>query len=52
VVKKVQENSIGLKIGEQNVVIAAYVDDIIIMGETEDQVRNTVNKLTEELIKV
>jgi sorting nexin-29 len=44
-VKKVQEDSIGLKIGEQNVVMAAYADNIIIMGETEDQVRNTANKL-------
>lgn len=47
-VKKVQEDSIGLKIGEQNVVIAVYADNIIIMGETEDQVRNTANKLIEE----
>lgn len=48
VVKRVQEDSIGLKIGEENVVMAAYTDDIILMGETEDQVRNTANKLIEE----
>uniref|UniRef100_A0A2S2Q6N4 Retrovirus-related Pol polyprotein from type-2 retrotransposable element R2DM n=1 Tax=Sipha flava TaxID=143950 RepID=A0A2S2Q6N4_9HEMI len=48
VVKKMQDDSIGLKIGEQNVVTAAYADDIIIIDETEDQVRNTANKLIEE----
>jgi len=36
----------GMKIGEQNVV--AYTDDTIIMGETEDGVRNTRNKQIEE----
>lgn len=41
-------NRIELKIGEQNMMIAAYADKLIIMGETEDQVRNTAKNLTEE----
>lgn len=48
VIRKVQKDSIGLKIENQNMVIAAYADDIIIMGETEDQVRNSASKLIEE----
>jgi len=37
-----------LRIGEQNMVVIAYVDDLIIMRETEVQVRNTAKKLIEE----
>lgn len=48
VVRKVQKDRIGLRIRKQNVVIIAYADDLIIMGETEDQVRNTAKKLIEE----
>jgi hypothetical protein len=48
VVKKVQEDFIGLKIGEQNMVMTAYAGNIIIMSETEDQIRNTANKLIDD----
>jgi len=48
VVRKVQKDSISLRIGEQNMVIVVYADNLIVMGETEDQVRNTAKKLKEE----
>jgi hypothetical protein len=45
VVRKVQKDNIALKIGEQNMVIAPYPNDLIIIGETEDQVKNTEKNL-------
>lgn len=36
ILRKVQKDSIGLKIGEQNMVMAEYADDIIIMSKTEN----------------
>lgn len=48
VVRKVPKYYIDLKIGEQNMVIATYADDLIITGKTEDRVRNTAKKLIEE----
>lgn len=44
VVRKILKDNIGLKIGEQNMVIAAYADNLIIMGETKNQVRSTGKK--------
>jgi len=43
-----QKDSIGLKIVEQNMVMAEYTDDIIIMSKTEDQVRYTAKTILQE----
>lgn len=45
-----ESDSIGMKIGEQNVVMVTYADRIIIMGESEDPVRNKTSKLKKEKI--